>query len=254
MKQRTFFTTLIAIVLLAAVIAAGLHAVFTVAYVRASFRTNSPEGEAAAQQLKERLNTYLGSSSTFLDLGEVRATAESDPRFKVVSLEKRLPSAIEVVIEERRAAFASPSEEGFDLIDGEGVRIGAAASAEDYVLLAGDFSVTYQGIAAQGAYLPELLGVYAAFSEVLGEPRANFVSVSLEASGVASSTRFDRFRFASREGVEIVIWDPASAPAELGKVAAEAYLSLGDAQRVRGNILVQRTASGGVSAEYVSSL
>ena len=105
MKQRTFFTTLIAIVLLAAVIAAGLHAVFTVAYVRASFRTNSPEGEAAAQQLKERLNTYLGSSSTFLDLGEVRATAESDPRFKVVSLEKRLPSAIEVVIEERRAAF-----------------------------------------------------------------------------------------------------------------------------------------------------
>ena len=132
--------------------------------------------------------------------------------------------------------------------------LGAAASAEDYVLLAGDFSVTYQGIAAQGAYLPELLGVYAALSEVLGEPRANFVSVSLEASGVASSTRFDRFRFASREGVEIVIWDPASAPAELGKAAAEAYLSLGDAQRVRGNILVQRTASGGVSAEYVSSL
>ena len=73
MKKRTFLTTLIAILLLAAVIAAGLHAVFTVAYIQASFSTCTPEGERAAQQLKEELNTYLGSSTTFLDLEQVRA-------------------------------------------------------------------------------------------------------------------------------------------------------------------------------------
>ena len=38
------------------------------------------------------------------------------------------------------------------------------------------------------------------------------------------------------------------------KAAAEGYLPLGEGQGVRGSILVQGTASGGGSAEYVSSL
>ena len=39
MKQKTIITTIIAFVLLVAVIAAGVNAIFTVTYVRATFRT-----------------------------------------------------------------------------------------------------------------------------------------------------------------------------------------------------------------------
>lgn len=249
MKKRTFLTTLIAILLLAAVIAAGLHAVFTVAYIQASFSTCTPEGERAAQQLKEELNTYLGSSTTFLDLEQVRATAESDPRFRVLSVEKQFPSAVSITIEERHAAFAVQTESGYAIVDDEGVRIDEVASAEDYVLLTGDFSVAFENGILSGDYVAELLEIYASFVEALGEPRANLISVSLEGSG--ASARFDRLSIGTREGVEIVVWNPSEQPAQLGAAAVQKYLSLAEAERVRGSIVVQRvSATGEVNAEY----
>lgn len=249
MKNRTFVTTLIAILLLAAVIAAGLHAVFTVAYVQASFSTLTQEGEVAAQQLKEALNAYLGRSTTFLDLEEVRATAESDPRFSVVSLEKRFPSSVALEIEERQAAFAVRTGTGYALVDNEGVRIGETSSAQDYIELTGDFSVSFSDGRAEGEYMPELLAVYASFLEALGEPRANLLSVSLGSSG--ASARFDSLRFQTREGVEIVIWNPSDRPSDTGLAAVQKYLDLTEVQRVRGSIVVQIvSASGEVNAEY----
>ena len=68
MKKRSILTTVIAFVLLVAVIAAGLNAIFTVTYVRANFRTYTERGAAAAEELKEELNGYVNRSSVFLDL------------------------------------------------------------------------------------------------------------------------------------------------------------------------------------------
>ena len=59
MKKRSILTTVVAFLLLAAVVAAGLNAVFTVTYVNADFVTYTQEGEQEAQQLKEQLNGYL---------------------------------------------------------------------------------------------------------------------------------------------------------------------------------------------------
>ena len=80
MKKRAILTTVVAFLLLVAVIAAGLNAVFTVTYVNARFLTYTEEGETAARELKEDLNEYLGKSTTFLDLEEVRR--ERVPRFR----------------------------------------------------------------------------------------------------------------------------------------------------------------------------
>lgn len=251
MRQRAFLTTLIAILLLAAVIAAGFHAVFTVAYVQASFYTHTPEGDRAAQQLKEELNAYLGSSTTFLDLDEVRATAESNPRFRVLSLEKHFPSAIALEIEERYAAFAVPSGEGFALVDNDGVRIDEVSSAESYIELKGDFSVSFVDGRAAGGYVNELLVMYSSFLQALGEPRANLLSISLVDSG--ASSRFDQFCIQTVEGVEIVIWNPSERPAEAGDAAVQKYLELTETERVRGSIVVQAvSATGEMNAEYFS--
>lgn len=249
MKKKTVLIAFIAVILLAAVVAAGLHAVFTVAYIRASFTTHTPEGEVAAQELKEKLNTYLNRSMTFLDIEEVRTTAQSNPRFRIVTAEKSFPSTIVLEIEERSAAFVIRSQEGYDVIDNEGVRIAQTQSAENYVELTGDFSVSYENGVMTGNFVPELLQMYASFIEILGEPRANFTSISLTSGGAV--TRLSRFRIETREGVEIVILNPSERVSELGIAAVQKYLSLQDAQRVRGSIVVQLVDEGKeVAVEY----
>ena len=248
MKKRTILTTVIAFLLLAAVIAAGMNAVFTVTYVNARFVTYTEEGERAAQELKEELNGYLGRSTTFLDLEEVRATAQAYPRFMVVSVEKQYPASVVVEVRERRAAFALPGADGYDIFDGEGVRIGSSASADGYILLAGAFSAA-DGVLA-GTYSEQLLAMYAAFAELLGEPRANVLSVSLQDNSSTGTLAFDRFRIAMREGVEIVILEPSVRIEDKVRAAVQDYLALDEADRVRGTINVVERDDGTVGTDY----
>ncbi|HIX08838.1 MAG TPA: FtsQ-type POTRA domain-containing protein [Firmicutes bacterium] len=249
MKKRTILTTVVAFILLVAVFAAGLNAVFTVAYVNAGFLTYTPEGERAAQELKEELNGYLGTSTTFLDLSEVRATAEAYPRFRVVSVEKRYPAAVEIKIEERRAAFAMQAENGWDILDADGFRIDTVDSAQDHLVLAGDFSFSYRDGVIDGAYASQLLELYGVLSELLGEPRANVLSVTLEDRGNTSSDRFDNFRIAMREGVQILIGEPSVRAGDKARAALETYFSLSESERVTGTII---TAINGQTGEVTA--
>lgn len=250
MKKRAILTTVVAFLLLDAVIAAGLNAVFTVTYVNAHFRTYTDEGERAAQEVKEALNGYLGTSTTFLDLEDVRATAASDPRFCVVSVRKEYPASVIVELEERRAAFALASADGWDILDDEGVRIGTTDTPDGYVALSGDFAFAYEDGAIAGSYAAELLEMYSVCSELLGEPRANLLSVTLETSGSTATGQFDRFRIATREGVEIVIANPSVAAADKARAAIECYLGLDASDRVCGSI---NTGVTQATAEYFRS-
>ena len=251
MKKRAILTTIVAFLLLVAVIAAGLNAVFTVTYVDARFLTYTEDGETAARELKEDLNEYLGKSTTFLDLEEVRATAETYPRFRVVSVGKEYPSSVIVEIIERRAAFALASSDGWDILDTDGVRIGNSDSADTYMELKGDFTFSYENGVVAGSYVAQVLELYDVLSELLGEPRANIISVTFEDSGNTATDSMDRFRIATREGVEIVIRDPAVRIGDKVRAAVELYLSLSENERVCGTInsvIVEST--GNVSAQY----
>ncbi len=236
MNKRTVLTTIVAFVLLVAVIAAGINAVFTVTYVDARFVTYTTEGERAAQEMKEDLNGYLGRSTTFLDLSEVRATAAAYPRFKIVTIDKQYPASVIVEVTERRAAFALAAGDAWDIFDTEGYRIGTSTSAAGYVLIGDGFSLSTEQGLLTGGYAAELLDMYGAFCAALGEPRANLLSVSLDDMSTAGSLEFDNFRIATTEGVEIVISEPSVRAAEKAAAAAEVYLSLQDGERVRGSI------------------
>ena len=251
MKKRTVLTTVVAVLLLVAVVAAGINAVFTVTSVNADFVTYTEEGERAAQALKESLNGYLGKSTTFLDLGEVRATAASDPRFQVVSVRKEYPASVVVELRERRAAFACRGEDGWDVYDVEGIRIGTDEEAGTYVRIEGDFALTSEAGVLTGKYAGELLGMYAVFCELLGEPRANFVSVELEDNSATGTDEFDRFRIATGEGVEIVLRGPSERIEDKARAAAQKYLSLEAHERVRGRISVVIEAESSLAvADY----
>ena len=255
MKKRTILTTLLAFVLLAAVVAAGMNAVFTVSYVNAQFHTCTREGEEAARQLKEELNAYLGKSTTFLDLEEVRVTAQSNPRFDVVTVEKQYPAAVYVEIVERRSAFAyANAAGGYDVFDVDGNRIGESATAEGFIELAGDFSLTCENGKLTGNYAEELLSAYAVMAELLGEPRANILSVSLEDNSATGTTILDRFRIATREGVEITMREPSVRVDEKVRAGVETYLGLPQEDRVRGQIIVViRKDTDRATAEYTSA-
>lgn len=251
MKKRSVLTTVIAFLLLAAVVAAGMNAVFTVTYVNAGFRTYTPEGERAAQEIKEQLNGYLGRSTTFLDLTEVRAMAAKNPRFQVVTVEKKYPASVVVELEERRSAFAVAQEGGgYAVFDVEGVRIGESESAQGYVLLTGDFAFTAENGTLSGAYAEEVVAIYGVLSEALGEPRANLLSVTLQESGDTSSDRFDRFYLATREGVEIVVGEPSVRAEDKVRAAMEVYLSLTPRERVTGSISTAIVTETGEAAAY----
>lgn len=250
MKKRSILTTVVAFLLLAAVVAAGLNAVFTVTYVNADFVTYTQEGEREAQQLKEELNGYLSKSTTFLDLEEVRATASANPRFNVVSIEKKYPASVVIDIQERRSAFAYAAQEGYDVLDVEGVWIGRSEQASGFVELNGDFSFTYADGKFSGDYAQELIGMYAVMSELLGEPRANVLSVTFEDSGDTSSDRFDRFRVAMREGVEIVIGEPSVRAEDKVRAALAVYLELTQRERVSGTISTAIVTQTGEAAAY----
>lgn len=250
MKKRSILTTVVAFLLLAAVVAAGLNAVFTVTYVNADFVTYTQEGEQEAQQLKEQLNGYLGKSTTFLDLNEVRATASANPRFNVVRIEKKYPASVVIWIEERRSAFAYAAQDGYDVLDVEGIWIGKSAQSSGFVELKGDFSFTYESGRISGAYAQELIGMYAVMSELLGEPRANVLSLTFEDSGDTSSDRFDRFRIAMREGVEIVIGEPSVRAQDKVRAALAVYLDLTQSERVSGTINTAIVTSTGEAAAY----
>lgn len=255
MKKRTILTTILAFFLLAAVVAAGMNAVFTVTYVNASFLTYTAEGEAAAQQLKEELDQYLGRSTTFLDLEEVRATAQSNPRFDVISVEKQYPAAVTLEIVERRSAFALANDAGgYDVIDVDGNRIGESASCSGLIELAGDFSFTIENGKLSGSYAQELLEAYSVMAELLGEPRANILTLSLEDNSATGTTMLDRFRIATREGVEITLREPSVRMEEKMRAGLERYLSLSQEERVRGQIIVViRTDTDRATAEYTAT-
>ena len=239
MKRRSILTTIIAFLLLAAVIAAGINAIFTITYVQATFRTYTERGAAAAESLKEELNGFLNKSSTFLDLSEVRAVVEEDPRFEVVEIRKDYPETLVVEVTERREAFAVAAGDGtYHVLDEVGNVLGSVSSAEGYILLEG-FTLTVENAKADGAHFDEVLAVYGAMQKHLGEVRANVISVALE----APAEGWTLFRIRMREGAQIVLLNPAERAGEMAEAATKVYLGTEgddwtDADRILSTITV----------------
>ena len=92
--------------------AAGLNAIFTVTHVKTEFTTYSEEGREEARTLRERLDGFVGKSTTFLDLEDISAIVEEYPFFRLEALEKQYPTTVYVRVSERKETFAVLREDG----------------------------------------------------------------------------------------------------------------------------------------------
>lgn len=248
MKKRVILTTVVAFLLLAAAIAAGLNAVFTVTHVRADFTTHSQEGRAEAAELREKLDAFLGKSTTFLDLGEVRSVVEEYPCFRLCGIRKEYPTAVRVEIEERRETFAAALEGGgYAVYDEEGQPLYHLA---ENVNRTGGENILLEGFPlGDGQPFPEpLLLAMSAFREELTEIRANVLSVSLMSA--TSDSRNDFLRIRMREGVVIDLGNPAASPREKAELALIRYFGLTDEARIFGYITVLDGADGALVSDY----
>lgn len=243
MKKRAIIATAVAFILLLAVVAAGLNIVFTVSYVDVTFVSFSQAGDKDAAELKEKLDSFVGKSTTFLDLADVEATVEEFPCFRTEEIKKHFPNKIELTVSERREAFAFEREDGkFAILDEDGKYLydkeeNVNRTGGKNILLEGFTLTTGEEGEVEGLYFLELLSVFGVFRETLVQPRANVLSVRLYRP--ASDPINDIFFIDMSEGVEIDVGNPAHKTEEKARGVLERYLSLKDIERTYGRIAAE---------------
>lgn len=250
--KKTLIMTGIAVVLLIAVIAAALNAVFTVARVQVDFVRYSEAGLEDSRALQKKLDEkFVGRSTTFLDLEEVTSAVEEFPCFKVEYAQKDYPRTVVLGITERKELLSFRRENGlFAVLDEEGVwlydkennlnRLGG-----ENILLDG-FGITAeeQGKIASGDYFDCVLSFMKVFVKRYENPRANVVSFSLmKPDNALAGEYFLRLRM--QEGVTVDLYSPTHLAEEKAAAVVMEYDSLSDAERLYGYFDVVDSVDGG---------
>ncbi len=249
-KGKILLATFIGLVLLGAVLAAALNAVFTVTDIRVQFSLLSEEGVADSYALQADLEeNFVGKSTTFLDLEEVRESVNAYPAFRLESVEKQFPRTVVLSVSERRETYAFALENGkFAILDDEGNYLYEKADNTnrrkgENVLLEG-FSLHRAGSGVSGECFSEALLFCNVFAEELDDIRANIRSIRLVPTGNTLEGDFF-FRVGFSEGVYADVYQPSHLTEEKASAVLTRYLSLTDVQRLYGFFDVVDLLSGG---------
>lgn len=252
MKKKMLLATAVGLVLLGAVIAAALNAIFTVTDVVVQFYPVSEEGVSESYSLQQSLNErYVGKSTTFLHLDEVKKAVDEFPRFALEEIKKEFPRTVALTVRERRETFAFERGDGsFGVLDEEGVYLYDKPSLKNHrgaenILLSGfDLKTDDSGNIAQGEYLSEALAFTNVLLKGISNVRINLVSITLMGTENAlAGSHF--FRLRMREGLFIDVYGPKNATEEKAEGALQAYLSLGELERMYGFFDIVDSLDGG---------
>ncbi len=241
MKKKVLLMTAVGLVLFGAVLGAALNAIFTVTDVVVSFAPVSQKGVEQSYALQEILDErFVGTSTTFLDLNEVKEVVAQYPAFELKEVKKDFPRTVVLEVAERREAmsfvrenglFAVLDEEGFYLYDNEdnfNHRTG-----ENILLKGFELTAAPGRVLPEGEYFGAAVTFVSVFLNNLEDARSNLVSIELMgAENEFAGSHFLRLQM--REGVVIDVYNPDNLAKEKAESALEKYLSLTDAQRLYG--------------------
>ena len=251
MNKRIIAVSICSLLLLLAAIAAGLNAIFSVTSVKVNFSVFSEEARKEAKSLQEELDSFVGASTTFLNLDDVKQTVAKYPSFRLESAEKDFPQTVVLSVTERRETFALKREDGkYDIYDSEGAYLGVKeknvnrADGAENILLEG-FSLTAEtGKIAQGDRFAELLLAVSAFEAQTGSARMNIKSVAF-VRPLETDVRTESFELQTREGVTVILHNPSVKAGEKAEKAAQKYIGLEDEDRMFGKIRVLDVSATG---------
>lgn len=102
MKTKNVLIVIISALFLAVTIGAVIMS-FTLKNVSVSF--DATEGNSYTEVLNDKLNEFKGRNLLFFNEKEMVNRIEENPYFEVVSIEKKLPTSVNVVIKERIAVY-----------------------------------------------------------------------------------------------------------------------------------------------------
>ncbi len=238
MKKKVLLMTGIALVLLVAVIASALNAVFTVTKVELGVSACSDTGVKESIKLQEELNEkYLGKSTTFLSLDSVRETVSDYYCFELVSCYKDFPQKVVLQVSERKEVFAYARGNGtFAVLDENGLFL---HDSEENVNRMGGQNILLEGFAldtgkagsvATGEYLVEALSFVGVFAERLENVRANITSITLKEHPYEGKY----FHIQTHEGVCIDVYTPSMLTTEKAGAALDTYLALSYEEKMYG--------------------
>lgn len=258
MRKKVLLLTTIGLVLLGAVIAAALNAVFTVTDIKVYYSAFSATGIEESHMLQARLEEkFGGKSTTFLDLEDVKAAVAEFPSYHIEEVKKDFPRTIVVTVTERREAISFVRENGlYAVLDEEGLYLydkedNANRRAGENILLQGfDLATSLTGKLPEGRYFESVLTYATVFLQELTDARTNVLSISL--MGTENEIAGSHYlRVFMREGVVIDIYGFENFAKEKAESALEKYLALDDAQRLYGFFdIVDRIDGGFTVSEH----
>jgi len=249
MKKKVAIVTAVVAVLLLAALAAGLNAIFSVVSVKVDFTLFSEVAREDAVKLQGELDKeFVGDSTVFLDLGEVKAIAEKYPAFKVESVEKDYPRTVLMSVTEREEMFAVEKEEGgFKIYDREGVYLCDRETNENRADKAENIRLS--GFTGAEDRLTEAFRILKALDDSLKDLRMNLAAVTLHSPSTHAED--DYFVMSFREGVTCTFSGLSDRGEEKALAAVEKYLTLEDEDKMFGEIIVvEHSVSGEIIATY----
>lgn len=250
-KGKILLTTAIGLILLIAVVAAALNAVFTVTDVKVRFSTLSEDGIADSYAIQAELEEkFVGSSTTFLDLDEVKEIVGKYPAFRLDDLKKDFPRTLSLSLTERKETYAFFRNGRYVVLDEEGLflcekdqnvnrRLGENVLLEGFQLAVGG-----AGTQASGEYFKEILTIGNVFAQKLDDIRANLTSIRLMPTDNAIEGKYF-FRLHLKEGVYVDVYDPEHLTEGKAMAVLDKYLSLSDAERLYGFYDIVDSVDGG---------
>lgn len=226
----------------------GVATVFRVKGVAVEASMVSTVAEEEALEIKQRLEVaYMREGTLFLDDTAAQEIVEEYPYFRVTSFEKVYPDKILVKIAEDAEVYAvKGDEENYYLLNAQGEILGLRTDynnrfdQEPNLLIKGVSVNTQDGKTLTGD------DCYAAMLTLLKKTDALLGGIRRNATEAEVIRRSPEtiIRLQMREGLELCIVNPQDDADAKAELAIDKYLSLTDAQRLDGCLIVSSGVNG----------
>lgn len=228
--------------------------VFRVRGVTVETEVISEVAKEEAQVLQKRLlEAYKHDSSFLVKDKKAKEIIEEFPYFRLTGFEKSYPDRITVSVAEHVESYAvkKADSEEYYIIGEDGLILSIRESSLNRFDNSPNVIIEGEGLNVSGEKGQKLVGdskwdallqFCNRFSEKLNGLRDNVTTVTV-------SKYAPEYCLIAREGVKIYVGTPETMTVEKSEAAAEKYLSLTDAERMKGMIMVE-SKDGEVLVSY----
>lgn len=242
MRKKTVVILLTALVFIAVAVL-GVSTVFRVRSAKVEAEVISQAAMAEVEELQNRLQEAYDKDSTFnVNDKKAKEILEDFPYFRITGFSKSYPDKIILKVTEDAEVFAmqKADSEDYYILGADGMILAIRSQTENRLDGSPNVIVSGEGLNVTGEKgekinggdnVNAMLDICLVMAEELNGLRDNVVSVQV-------AKYAPEFCIVMREGVKIYIGEPTVMTQEKANAVIEKYLSLTDAQRMKGRIAV----------------